>query len=141
MVNVTTPLPGFSSTELERTPYRYASLYDMGEIDEIGACFTVDAVVEFGASVAVGRQAVVAHLRRQRARYSSGHLPWHTILNAVAHEQSDGTATVTSWFTFAVEFPDGPPQIKSVGCYEDLLCREDGHWRVKRRRLSHPGDA
>jgi 3-phenylpropionate/cinnamic acid dioxygenase small subunit len=124
---------------IENTLYRYAWTYDRNELDGIGECFTADAEVEFRDSgLKVGREAVVAEMRRRRAKYSDGSIPWHVISNVYITDETEDKAVVRSWYTFFVQAPDQTQRFGNVGWYNDVFSNEDGAWRVWRRRILSP---
>jgi uncharacterized protein (TIGR02246 family) len=47
------------------------------------------------------------------------------------------SATAWSRWTFITPGADGKPVISQAGRYDDVLVREDGHWRFKRREASN----
>jgi hypothetical protein len=126
---------------IENTLSRYAWTYDMDELDGIGECFTTDAEVEFRDSgLKVGRDAVVAEMRRRHDKYVEGSVPWHVISNVFIPDDTAEEPVVRSWWTFFVEAPDGTQTFRGMGWYDDVFALEDGAWRIKRRRVMGPRD-
>jgi hypothetical protein len=66
---------------------------------------------------------------------------YHLLSNFVITVNGD-TATAWSRWTFVVPGEKGAV-ISQAGRYDDMLVREDGHWRFKRRTASNdtPGPA
>lgn len=121
--------------EIENTLYRYAWTFGMDQLDEIGQCFTEDAEVEFSTGLEVGRDAVVAELRRRRGLHAPETMPWNVISNVYIHQESREEAVVTSWWTFFVHAPEQPPALTNIGCYDDVFVNDGGTWRIKHRRV------
>jgi len=59
------------------------------------------------------------------------------ILSNFEIEVNGDTATARSRWTFVTPAADGKPTISQAGRYDDILIREDGHWRFKRRTASN----
>jgi uncharacterized protein (TIGR02246 family) len=60
---------------------------------------------------------------------------YHLLTNFVIEVKGD-TATAWSRWTFVTPGPDGRPVIAQAGRYDDILVRESGRWRFKRRVAS-----
>lgn len=124
--------------DIENTLYRYALLYDVDELDDIGSCFAVDAVVEFNPGNASGRAAVAEEMERRRAKYRPQRsIPWHVISNVLIENETETHADVTAFYTFFVKAPDEAPAPAAIGYYDDRFVREDGCWRIEARRVVH----
>jgi hypothetical protein len=120
---------------IENTLYRYAWTFDMDELDDIWQCYTADVEVTF-EELKVGREAVVAEMRRRRAVYrEKSTTPWHVITNVYVTNETESTADVASWFTQYTRPADGPVQFNVAGWYDDSFRLDDGVWRVHRRRV------
>ena len=61
---------------------------------------------------------------------------FHLLTNFVIEVHGD-TATAWSHWTFVVPTADNKPVIAQSGRYDDLLIRENGHWKFKRRTASN----
>ena len=59
------------------------------------------------------------------------------ILSNFEIEVKGDSATAWSRWTFITPGPDGKPVISQAGRYDDILVREDGHWKFKRRSASN----
>jgi hypothetical protein len=57
---------------------------------------------------------------------------YHIMSNFEIEVKGD-TATARSRWTFVVPGADGKPAISQAGRYEDVLIREDGRWKFKKR--------
>jgi 3-phenylpropionate/cinnamic acid dioxygenase small subunit len=62
------------------------------------------------------------------------------ISNVYITNLTETEATVRSWYTFFVQAGDGAQTFRSIGWYDDVFAPEDGHWRIKRRRVLSPQD-
>jgi uncharacterized protein (TIGR02246 family) len=60
----------------------------------------------------------------------------HIMSNFVIRVDGD-TAKAWSRWMLVVPGTDGKPTIRIAGRYDDLLIREDGHWKFLRRSLTH----
>jgi hypothetical protein len=126
---------------IENTLYRYAWAYDMNELDMMAECFTLAAEVDFRDSGRkAGREAVASEMRRRRGTYDASTIPWHVITNVFITDAEPERAHARSWYTFFTKTPDGPPQLTSIGWYDDVFALEDGVWRIDRRRILTPHD-
>jgi len=61
---------------------------------------------------------------------------FHILSNFIIDVKGD-TATATSRWTFVTPGADGKPTISQAGRYDDVLVREDGRWKFKRREASN----
>jgi uncharacterized protein (TIGR02246 family) len=61
---------------------------------------------------------------------------FHIMSNFVIDVKGD-TATAWSRWTFVTPGADGKPAISQSGRYDDVLIREDGRWKFKRRVASN----
>jgi len=59
------------------------------------------------------------------------------ILSNFEIEVKGDTATAWSRWTFITPAADGKPVISQSGRYDDILVRENGKWRFKRRTASN----
>ena len=57
---------------------------------------------------------------------------YHVLSNFIIDVKGDN-ATAWSRWQFVVPGPDGKPVISQGGHYDDILIREDGRWKFKRR--------
>jgi 3-phenylpropionate/cinnamic acid dioxygenase small subunit len=127
---------------VENTLYRYAWAYDIGNIEELAECFTLETESIFADSgIKSGRDAVVAEMRRRREKYTDGATPWHVISNVFITEQTQAAAMVKSFYTFIEVRPGQPLAVRSLGYYDDQLVVQDGVWRIHRRRIVGIGSA
>jgi hypothetical protein len=116
---------------------QYAWAYDLDRLDFLDACFTRDAQVEFGdTGLMLGRAAVVAELRRRRAKYRpTGQLPWHVITNIFVQLEDATSAQVSSWYGFGTMQRGTQMGLNKFGRYDDKFIFEDEAWRIARRRV------
>jgi hypothetical protein len=59
------------------------------------------------------------------------------ILSNFEIEVKGDSATAWSRWTFITPGADGKPAISQAGRYDDILVREDGRWKFKRRSASN----
>jgi ketosteroid isomerase-like protein len=57
----------------------------------------------------------------------------HVAVNEVIELDGD-RATATSTWVYLIRGEGDLPEVSKIGHYEDLLTREDGHWKFLRRR-------
>src|ERR1700728_667770 len=57
----------------------------------------------------------------------------HVAVNEVIELDGD-RATATSTWVYLIRGEGDVPEVSKIGHYEDLLTREDGHWKFLRRR-------
>ena len=121
---------------IENALSRYGWAFDMDQLELIGDCFTVDTETTFAdTGLKVGRATVVAEMIRRRALYAPDERPWHVTSNVFIEQQTDGLATVKTFFTFIVIKPGEPLNVRGVGYYDDVF-RDDGDsWRIHTRSV------
>jgi 3-phenylpropionate/cinnamic acid dioxygenase small subunit len=125
---------------IENTLYRYAWAFDMDHLDEIWQCYTKDVEVTF-EELKVGREAVVAEMRRRRDKYREDDItPWHVITNVFITNETETTADVASWFTQYTRTKEDLGTFNVIGWYHDRFKVDDGVWRIHRRRVLLAGD-
>jgi len=121
---------------VENTLYRYAWSYDIGDIDGLADCFTLDAESIFtNSDIKRGREEIVTEMRRRRSKYAHGVTPWHIISNVFITDFSEISARVKSFYTFIEVCPGQPLAVRSLGYYDDIFVLEDGTWRISKRQI------
>lgn len=128
--------PGIRRAMIENTLSRYGWAYDLGELDKVGDCFTVDAEVHFPTGIRQGRAAIQAQLTEQRAKYTQGRRPWHLITDVWIEEETRIRASVRSRFSFGVMMSGQHTALTVFGGYEDLFVLDEDNWRISRRRMT-----
>ena len=112
--------------------HRYCFCMDDGRFAELGELFAADGEWIAPYRTAAGPAEIAAWLTQSvppRPRRM------HYVMNSIIDCQGDG-ATARSNYLVVVEGVDGPfPSV--CGTYDDVLVREPGGWRFRRRRLIH----
>src|SRR5262249_38909613 len=117
---------------IKRLKYRYARCLDQKLWDEIGDCFTADAVAEYsGGSYSYdGRDAIVDFLRR-----SMGAETFHSS-HRMHHPEIDLTGPTTARGVWALEDTVIEAQwqitIRGASFYDDEYVKEGDVWRMTR---------
>lgn len=121
----------------------YAVLFDTGQFDSLATLFTRDAEYSISPappkypSVMAGNGVIASSLARlfNHNKNNLQILQRHIVTNIVVRRISGHEAEASSYVT-AVVIPRGtPPEIVRAGVYEDHLRKEDGRWKIARRRL------
>jgi hypothetical protein len=117
---------------IKRLKYRYARDLDQKLWDDIGDCFTVDAVAAYsgGAYTFEGRDAIVSFLVRSMGAetFLSSHRMHHPEIDLTSATTASGvwaledTVIETSWQI----------TIRGAAFYTDDYVKQDGVWRVAR---------
>ena len=117
---------------LKRLKYRYARCLDLKLWDEIGACFTEDAVAAYsgGGYSFEGREAIVAFLRRSMGAetFHSSHKMHHPEIDLTGPDSARGVWALDD----VVVMTDFELTIRGCSFYEDEYVRVDGAWRIHR---------
>jgi SnoaL-like domain len=115
---------------VKRLKYRYLRCLDQKLWDEIGACFTADAVADYssGKYHYEGRDAIVGFLRESLADTSA--LTSHR----VHHPEIDLTGPDRAVGTFAMDdiviFQASQLTVRGAAFYTDEFVKQDGEWRI-----------
>jgi hypothetical protein len=117
---------------IKRVKYAYVRCLDQKLWDEIGACFTDDAVAAYsgGKYSYEGREAIVAFLVRSMSdeTFLSSH--------RVHHPEIDLTGPDTAVGTWALEdtvlVGAFGVQVRGAAFYSDEYRKVDGQWRISR---------
>lgn len=119
--------------------YAYCAHLDRMDLDALAALFTDDCVVEYGPEPRLQSHGA-AGLRRDLARMWRWARTSHHLSNVVVTVEDDGVhAGATSYVLAWHERPDGSTATM-MGQYRDRLVREDGRWRISRRRQELTGN-
>jgi len=123
--------------EIRRLLEEYARCLDAGDHAAYAELFTEDGELDAQLGTAKGREAIRALLD---ARLGDGGAParrtaFHQIGNATIDVEGDRATSRVTWAY--VTHDDGSyPLILQVGHYDDLLARDGGRWRFRRRTIS-----
>lgn len=116
---------------------RVAQLADHGDAEEYAGLFTEDAAWEFPGGPRHGRADILAGARdRRRQRVTGpGSATRHIIATVAVRVVDAATATADSYFQFWRDTATAPT-LFNMGHYHDELRREDGAWRIARRKIT-----
>lgn len=124
---------------------RYGVVHDLGTPQEYAALFTTDAEVSVGSGppVAKGHDALVAMAERDHKRFGgavggdgrTGLIMRHVISDRLVTFRTKDAATGSCYVTTLIRTPDNGLAVLSIGRYEDEYRRQNGQWRIARRRI------
>ena len=112
--------------------HEYCRTLDAMDLDALVALFTEDCVVDYGPEPRL-RSAGSARLRTDLSRMWRWSRTSHHSSNVQVSFPSRDTATACSYVLAWHERPDGTTATM-MGQYHDELVRQDGRWRIARRR-------
>jgi hypothetical protein len=113
--------------------------YDASRLDVVASCYASDAAMTVAitggkpAARVEGRAAVVELIR---ASIAAQHDQRRHVMSNVFVELDDADAPVVVSTLALVVVADGTARVLSTGTYRDVLAREDGAWRIRRRDLA-----
>lgn len=113
----------------------YGRFLDARDFASYSHLFAKDGEWVGGFGTVKGPAAIQAFMEKNVAGPNTGH-NYHILSNFEIDVHGD-TATAWSRWAFVVPGPDQKPSLAQGGRYEDLLIREDGHWKFKRRTASN----
>ncbi len=119
--------------------YAYCAHLDRMDLDTLAALFTADCVVDYGPGPRLQSHGADG-LRHDLARMWRWARTSHHLSNVMVNLEGDGvhagaTCYVIAWH----ERPDGSTATM-MGRYQDRLVKEDGRWRISRRRQELTGN-
>lgn len=115
----------------------YCLFIDEGRVDDFADIFTLDAVLEEGATPIHGREAIrtLAAAVVSRYRSTSHHLS-NVRMERIAEDRLSATSYVYAWHE-----PVEPGEDLHIWArYVDELRLEEGRWKIAKRRLEVAGD-
>lgn len=117
---------------------RFAFLADEGDPAEAGALFTADGVWETHDSTFQGPDEIAAALQGYRDKGVAGPESGtrHIVTNVEVDFDGADSARSRSYWLLAGRGDDGTARILALGQYHDILCRQEGTWRLARRRVA-----
>jgi hypothetical protein len=117
---------------IKQLKYRYARCLDLKRWDEIGECFTPDAVASYsgGAYHFEGREAIVGFLTRSMGAetFLSSHKMHHPEITLTGPDSATGTWALDD----VVVETQWQITIRGASFYEDEYVKHDGAWRIAR---------
>ena len=112
---------------------RFATLADIGSLEEIGTLLSVDIVWQMGGTMLKGRDDVIAALGqiRRAEQAGPGTGTRHVVSNFQIELDGEDHARAHSYFLF-ITVGDAPA-VSLFGEYRDTLCKENGRWVIASR--------
>jgi hypothetical protein len=114
----------------------YGRLLDLRDLAGYSRLFAKDGEWVGGFGSAKGPAEILAFMQKNLGTGPNRNNSFH-ILSNFEIEVKGNSATAWSRWTFITPGADGKPVISQAGRYDDILIREDGHWKFKRRSASN----
>jgi uncharacterized protein (TIGR02246 family) len=121
--------------EIRRVLTDYGRFLDARDFAAYARLFARDGEWVGGFGTMKGPTAIQAFMEKNIPGPNTA-LNHHLLSNFEIDVHGD-TATAWSRWAFIVPGPDQKPTMAQSGRYDDLLVREDGHWKFKRRTASN----
>jgi len=127
-----TPADLVEHEAIKRLKYKYLRCLDQKLWDEMGECFTEDAVAAYsgGKYAYEGRDAILDFLRR--AMGAETFLSSHRVHHPEIELSSPSEATATWALEDVVIEEKWAITIRGAAFYEDEYVKQDGRWRIRR---------
>lgn len=109
----------------------YGRFLDARDFASYSRLFAKDGEWVGGFGTVKGPAAIQAFMEKNIPGPNTTH-NYHLLTNFEIDVHGD-TATAWSRWTFVVAGPDKKPSMAQGGRYEDVLIREDGHWKFEKR--------
>ena len=122
--------------EIQRLLLDYGRHLDARDLAAYSRLFAKDGEWVGGFGSARGPAGILTFMQQNLGTGPNRNNSFHILSNFEINVTGDA-ATAWSRWTFVVPGPDGKTAISQAGRYDDLLVREDGHWRFKRRTASN----
>ena len=113
----------------------YGRHLDSRDLKAYASLFASDGEWVGGFGTVKGRDNIQAFMEKNMGGPNRNN-SYHLMSNFVITAKGD-TATAWSRWTFVTPTADGKPVISQAGRYDDILVRENGRWRFKRRVASN----
>jgi uncharacterized protein (TIGR02246 family) len=110
----------------------YGRFLDSRDLAAYSRLFAKDGEWVGGFGSAQGPAGILEFMQKNLGTGPNRNNSYHIMSNFQIEVKGD-TATAWSRWTFVVPGADGKPAISQAGQYEDLLVRENGRWKFKRR--------
>ncbi len=121
--------------EIRKVLTDYGRFLDARDFAAYARLFAKDGEWVGGFGTVKGPAAIQAFMEKNIPGPNTAH-NYHLLSNFEIDVHGD-TATAWSRWAFIVPGPDQKPTMAQGGRYDDLLIREDGHWKFKRRTASN----
>ena len=112
----------------------YGRFLDARDFSSYSRLFAKDGEWIGGLGKVQGPVAIQAFMEKSIGAINAAH-NYHLLSNFEIDVHGD-TATAWSRWAFIVSGPDQKPVMAQGGHYDDMLIRENGHWKFKRRTAS-----
>jgi ketosteroid isomerase-like protein len=113
----------------------YGRNLDARDFRAYSQLFAKDGEWVGGFGTVKGPAAIQAFMEKNIPGPNTAH-NFHLLTNFEIDVKGD-TAKAWSRWSFVVPSPDNKPVIAQSGRYEDVLIKEDGHWKFKRREAQN----
>lgn len=110
----------------------YGRLLDLGDFAAFSRLFAIDGEILLGPYGRATGPAAIEALMTRAIGPIVGH-SYHVISSPVIELDGD-TATAEVMWTVVDRDDHGKPRLGGIGRHRDALVREDGRWRIKKRR-------
>ena len=133
----------FDKAEIDNLLVRYTHALDTLDPDKYASVFTEDAVFEQGQDNARHGRAEIRSIitglldsraEREQAGTATPTLMHHVMTNATLEFVSDTEAHHYAYWMTILGGEDGY-RVASMGHYEDVIVKKDGHWLIQNRKL------
>lgn len=114
----------------------YGRLLDKRDLVSYSKLFAKDGEWVGGFGTAKGPAGILEFMQKNLGAGPNQTNTFHILSNFEIEVKGD-SATAWSRWTFVVPGTDGKPVLSQAGRYDDMLVREDGHWKFKRRTASN----
>jgi uncharacterized protein (TIGR02246 family) len=114
----------------------YGRFLDARDLPAYSRLFAKDGEWVGGFGSAQGPAGILAFMEKNLGTAPNRNNTHHILSNFVIDVKGD-TATAWSRWMFVTPAADGKPVISQSGRYDDILVRENGRWRFKRRTASN----
>jgi uncharacterized protein (TIGR02246 family) len=122
--------------EIRKVLLDYGRFLDSRDLAAYSRLFAKDGEWVGGFGSAKGPAGILAFMQENLGTGPNRTNTFHILSNFEIEVKGD-TATAWSRWTFVTPGADGKPVISQSGRYDDILIREDGRWRFKRREASN----
>jgi uncharacterized protein (TIGR02246 family) len=114
----------------------YGRFLDSRDLAAYSRLFATDGEWVGGFGSAKGNAGILEFMQKNLGTGPNRNNSYHILSNFEIDVKGD-TATAWSRWTFIVPGTDGKPALSQAGRYDDILVRENGRWRFKRRTASN----